>query len=465
MVFLTLAQKVNQSLGPFLLRQSINARYAAAGGKLIVDNPTADAFCLLPLAQKMVDVEVYAAMRGNTDASERMGLLESYVRCALVPNEQWRDVQRWQFHQRLHKWLRRQYLIAQHGPELYQLSTAIRQSTQLAREKQQLPEEVGLSSIPTTATLIKGLGMVDWTNEKNTTAARSAMRDIVEQKLNGELLVLRGGAICFAHVEDPRRDVSHLTLSELLEVAGCHVMQCGAFNALCEEAEIYQFWTREYIQKLALYIQSRITMNGGKDTLLVDIGAGNGLLASLLRHAFEEIKTKSMGFKSRQVVPRILATDNGSWKIPLRAPVEPWSVEETMQRCLADDDDSSQSDIIVICSWMPLHQDWTRMFRNNNNNDSRRRVKEYILIGECDDGQCGDLWETWGNAGFLELEPPPGDDVTATATTTTIGRPIAPYEQDGYTRHELRELIPYQLSRFDCARSRAGRSWSFRRDP
>jgi hypothetical protein len=458
MVFLTLAQKVNQIVGPFLLRQSINARYAAAGGKLIVDNPTADAFCLLPLAQKMVDVEVYAAMRGNTDASERIGILESYVRSALVPTEQWRDVMRWQFHQRLHKWLRRQYLIAQHGPELYQLSASIRKSSQLAREKQS--EEVGTSSIPTTATLIKALGMADWTSEKNTTAARSYMRDIVGQKLDGELLVLRGGAICFAHIADPNKDVSQLTLAELLEVAGCHVMQCGVFNALCEEAEIYQFWTREYIQKLALYIQSRMTI--GKDTLLVDIGAGDGLLASLLGQVFEEIKTKSMGFKSRPI-PKILATDNGSWQIPLRGPVEPWSVEETMQRLAADDD--STSDIIVICSWMPLHQDWTRMFRQNNNNSSRR-VKEYILIGECDDGQCGDLWETWGNAGFLELEPTPGDEATATTTTTTTERPAtAPYEQDGYTRHELRELIPYQLSRFDCVRSRAGRSWSFRRDP
>jgi hypothetical protein len=460
MVFLTLAQKLNQVLGPFLLRHSINARYAAAGGRLIVDSPTADAVCLLPLSLKLVDVEVYAATRGNDSAEERVAILESYVRHALVPNEVWGDVRRWQFHQRLLKWLRYQYLIARHGPELYRLPPSIRQSSQLMKNNVRGSAEPPLSllsSVPTTATLIKAFGLADWTSDKNTAGARSAMRDICETKLGGELLTLRGGAICFAHVPDDRQDVSMLTFEDLLEVAGGHVRHCNALNALCEEAEIYQFWTREYIHKLAWYIHSRCMKEGGKETLLVDVGAGDGLLASLLRHAFDEIKYQSMGYKSTIKVPEILATDNGSWQIPLRAPVENWSVEETMQRLQNDENDPR--DVIVICSWMPLHQDWTRMFRSGH----RRRVKEYILIGECDDGQCGDLWETWGNAGFLEVEPGGDRSGETGVTTTTATTEPPPYEQDGYTRHELRELVPYQFSRFDCARSRAGRTWSFRR--
>ena len=42
-----------------------------------------------------------------------------------------------------------------------------------------------------------------------------------------------------------------------------------------------------------------------------------------------------------------------------------------------------QSRLIVLCSWMPPGQDWTKDFRNE------RQVEEYILIGEADDGTCG----------------------------------------------------------------------------
>lgn len=431
MVILTLTQKLNQALGPFLLRQGINARYAAAFGNLLRDNPTADALCLLPFSQKLIELETYDAMRGLTCSDERIRILDSYLRPALVPNGTWGDIRKWQFHQRLLKWLRSQFLIAKHGPTLYTLPEVIRRSTQLSRDI----DSTETFTVPTTKSLVGALGLTHWTHDKDTVAARSTMKYIVEQKLSGELITYRGGAICFAHVEELEHNVGHLSLEEILEVAGCHVAQCAPFNALCEEANVFQFWTREYIRCLAQYLQNRIK----GDTVIIDIGAGDGLLAELLRQTFQDRKDNSMGSKDLKI-PEIIATDDSSWRIPVRAPVEPWSVEDTMKRFKDD-----PRDIIVICSWMPLHQDWTHLFRTNN-------VKEYILIGECDDGQCGDLWETWGNHEFLQLEErsePPKTE---------------PYEVDGYRRLEISELIPYQLSRFDCRTSKAGRTWSFRRN-
>lgn len=45
---------------------------------------------------------------------------------------------------------------------------------------------------------------------------------------------------------------------------------------------------------------------------------------------------------------------------------------------------------IVISSWMPYTEDWTKDFRTFSS------VKEYILIGEPDNGCCGHPWKMWG---------------------------------------------------------------------
>ena len=81
MVLLSLSTKLNQWLGPFLLRQGIKARYAAAGG-ILRDNLLADTFCLLPVAQKLIQVEAH-------DEATRAALLATnlppHMRLIIVP--------------------------------------------------------------------------------------------------------------------------------------------------------------------------------------------------------------------------------------------------------------------------------------------------------------------------------------------------------------------------------------------
>ena len=61
---------------------------------------------------------------------------------------------------------------------------------------------------------------------------------------------------------------------------------------------------------------------------------------------------------------------------------------------------------LIICSWMPLGDDWTEAFRKC------KSVAAYLLLGEIDDGCCGDPWRTWGYyAGERSLgERSPGEE-------------------------------------------------------
>ena len=54
---------------------------------------------------------------------------------------------------------------------------------------------------------------------------------------------------------------------------------------------------------------------------------------------------------------------------------------------------------IVLVGWMPMDEDWSADIR------SCPSVREYILIGEADDGCCGHNWWTWGNPDWLREEP------------------------------------------------------------
>ena len=45
---------------------------------------------------------------------------------------------------------------------------------------------------------------------------------------------------------------------------------------------------------------------------------------------------------------------------------------------------------VVLCCWQPMGVDWTAAMR------ARASVREYVLVGETDDGICGEPWATWG---------------------------------------------------------------------
>uniref|UniRef100_A0A7S2Y5G7 Uncharacterized protein n=1 Tax=Entomoneis paludosa TaxID=265537 RepID=A0A7S2Y5G7_9STRA len=153
--------------------------------------------------------------------------------------------------------------------------------------------------------------------------------------------------------------------------------------------------------------------------------------------------------------PRVVATDNFSWAIANRSKVEKLSYQQAVEKYCRGD---SSKHVIVICSWMPMGEDWSKVFRQN-------MVDEYILIGECDDGQCGDNWATWGNVHMLSADVSEEIQHNMEKRSEPFQPPqeTAPYKLDGYTRKNLDTLRPYQLSRYDNALSKLGRTVSFRR--
>jgi len=301
----------------------------------------------------------------------------------------------------------------------------------------------------------------------------------------------------------PDTDLSSTPLEVILDVAtGGYVATCGPLNALCLEANFYQLWTREYVQHLGDYLLEQSRRSSSKKTIIIDVGAGDGLLTQCLRDYMierSEIDTKKSGSQSRKRVmrrskqkkkpptaavspitttdtptldiPTLVATDDTSWGISVKAKVEKLSVEQALQKYAhpmrknessaslpsstgttegnnsgvpTDPSDSQHYDqVIVLCSWMPMGQDWTALFRDSG-------VDEYILIGEADDGSCGHNWWTWGNPAFAE------DDQGSSP-------PIPPYEEDGYIRWDMDVLTPFQFSSFDCKVSKSSKTVSFRK--
>lgn len=277
------------------------------------------------------------------------------------------------------------------------------------------------------------------------------------------------------------------SMEEILDYAtggsGGPMEHCGPFNTVCEEAEIYQLWTREYIQHLGSYLMERArehessvtattfqdssddatadhSNNNPPSTLVLDVGAGDGLLLHYLQEYYHKTVTRTFKKRGGKLQPHasasssspphtpameFIATDDGSWRIFAKAKVEKLNVTGALDKyALASKSGSNQRrrrQVIVICSWMPMEQDWTHLFRD-------AEVDEYILIGEADDGSCGHNWKTWGNIGYYY-----GDDPD----------PIPLYQLDGYRRWDMDALAPFQFSRFDCVISKSGKTVSFQR--
>jgi hypothetical protein len=268
----------------------------------------------------------------------------------------------------------------------------------------------------------------------------------IVKSLGGQLAVQGDNGMVLADIPDST-DLSDTSIEDIFEVVmGGHVKSCGPFNAICEEANMYQMWTKEYVQHLGDYLLQSYCQNNSKaTTTIVDIGAGDGLLMHYLQNYMESrLPKRSSRTKSGILMPKMVSTDDGSWGIFAKASVEKLNVEETLQKYgkavnSNSDNDDNDHQVIVLCSWMPQMVDWTALFRESG-------VDEYILIGEADDGSCGHTWETWGNP---EFAPRPDS--------------LPSYKGEGYQRWDMDVLSQFQFSRFDCALSRSSKTVSFRR--
>lgn len=397
------------------------------------------------------------------------------------------------------------------------LQTGVWPTTTTADDKTTSSTSMENQGLPTSDTVVKALRLRQWNTAKDTQAVRRAMIPTATQLRGKVLSVQRRGRESrngkdenelhyLNRVVDVSEDAStrDIPLVDIVDlVAGGHVAKCGPLNLLCEEASVYQWWTHEYVTHLGDYLWARAKqVQPQRATLVLDVGAGDGLL---VRHLKEYVQHKvgleeaaatssSVASKTKRRKQRrnqkeshpihhdattnplavlsptpitFVATDDLSWGIFAKAEVEKLSVEQSLakyaslNRISNDNDDNvhkspRQTQVIVLCSWMPMGQDWTALFRQAN-------VDEYILIGEAEDGSCGHNWETWGNPDFYDSQPPPqqqnvkDDDGDDDAT-------IPPYTRDGYVRWDMDDaLTPFQFSRFDCALSKSGKTVSFRK--
>lgn len=528
MLFATAAKKLNRLLAPAILKHGLTMRFILGRGR-IKDNPYLDYALLLPFAQTLLSIEVQeiekeqkqkqleketrvpsafdefvdrvwnqyiepnASDRKQKDEEEeipdnpRLDAFQQFLGPVLTPTKEWSDIERYRFNARFIKWLRSEYLICKYGSDIraaLESYTQLRVSPLLQRNafketirRGMIPTNTKSSEntlsadvftpLPNGTTLDKAFRMEHWTKEKFPKAEYDEMEKIAT-KIGGYMEKIPGSNVEIACVpiEASTKDLS---FEEILEISGCHVSSCNAFNALCEEGGIYEFWTEEYVSGLADYLLERCEEFDGS-TVILDVGAGDGTLVHFLRKYLDEFHSGSKRRQSaalnvkkartssrkknrtKSSLPVIVASDDGSWKIDPKADVEKLNITEALRKYNPFDESGKRShQLVVICSWMPQGIDWTQEMRDSS-------VDEYILIGESDDGNCGDNWLTFGNPDFK-------DDIYLDKGEAKSMKPsvIAPYKADGYKRIDLAHLSKLQYSRFDSSVSGSSKTISFRR--
>jgi hypothetical protein len=247
-----------------------------------------------------------------------------------------------------------------------------------------------------------------------------------------------------------------MPMVDLLDVAGACVGGRGSFNLFCEERQIFEYLTREYVDALAERIAARARdlvergVVAQRPVKVLEVGAGSGRLAEAVAAALHA---------RAPLLCDVIATDTGDWRLfggaragAVRASADPrfkLSAEGADRAEGAVDGAAlvrysrgtssvvvkQHNPAIVLCAWMPPGVDWTAAWRKCD------AVQEYVLIGETpgnddaakgavDDGCCGSPFLTWGR-GATKAAP-------------------APYASDGWDQAPLDEASALQLARFDA---------------
>ena len=136
--------------------------------------------------------------------------------------------------------------------------------------------------------------------------------------------------------------VADLDYGDVLELAGCAVWGRNEFNAYCEAHEIYDFWTRDYVDGLVEHLEETRSTLGVATLNVVEAGAGDGRLSHLLRDALAK----------RGAAVNVAATDSGKWRFAPRYPVE-----------TADAGDAPADAHVALAAWMPAGADWSAAWR------------------------------------------------------------------------------------------------------
>jgi hypothetical protein len=150
--------------------------------------------------------------------------------------------------------------------------------------------------------------------------------------------------------------------------------------SICNEENIFQLWTKEYIKNLSKIIRKLI-----KDNLVLEVCAGDGTLSHWLR----------------QYGVNIIATDNFSWgvngkhKSTRENPIISVFEVQKMEALEAIDYYSPR---MVIASWIPYGDSLDIKIL-------KKKVEYFILIGESKWGCTGtiDFWDEYKKLGYEEI--------------------------------------------------------------
>jgi hypothetical protein len=170
----------------------------------------------------------------------------------------------------------------------------------------------------------------------------------------------------------------------------------------CNEQNIFQLWTKEYIENLSKIIRKLI-----KDHLVLEVCAGDGSLSNWLR----------------QYGVNIIATDNFSWgkrgKLMRgrRKPIIAIFEVKDLDALKAID---HYKPSLVIASWIPYGD-------NLDIEILKKKVAYFILIGEGKHGCTGtvEFWEKYKKLGYEEIIFKGCDTYNLCRTDYSFGREIS----------------------------------------
>ncbi|KAH8062984.1 peptide-methionine (S)-S-oxide reductase [Aureococcus anophagefferens] len=168
---------------------------------------------------------------------------------------------------------------------------------------------------------------------------------------------------------------------DLLELAGCSVVGRSEFNSYCENHEIYDFWTKDYVDGLAAHLAAARDERGVEVLEVVEVGAGDGRLSFFLRRALKKLGAE------RAV--NVVATDSGQWRFAPRHEVKAASAEA-----------AADGAHVALVAWMPMGVDWTSSWRQGRKRviqrrfNGRRRTPPYEA-----DGAKRELADPYAEAG------------------------------------------------------------------
>ena len=188
-----------------------------------------------------------------------------------------------------------------------------------------------------------------------------------------------------------------------------------ALRAYCTENAQYEVFTQEYIKSLSRYLEKEVNElqeKTNRPMLIVEIGAGNGILSFNLLKEFK---------KDGMEDGLIKVTDLNEKDVSTVFPVEKLGYMEAINKY------GLQHNLIVVCSWMPPNEDWLSSITKNSN------VEEIVLIGPIG-GICGTEKSLNKQTGFTKINIGEKYDFPKQFNHTSGGYTEAPSESISFKR-------------------------------